>query len=125
MRKRKRALLSILVEDDGPFDGPIYCPRCKGHGCRPVSVRVMPGGDVGGTVTIRADGISVDKTKKRLGVEARIAVTFDCPKGHVWELEFLYCRGETLGGLSCPSMPKHGELPVIGRDGDHNSPRAA
>jgi hypothetical protein len=116
MGKRKRALLSILSEDDASFCGPLYCPRCGGRQVHPISVTVNPAGCASGQVEVKSDGIHLDKTARRIGISVRIVVTFGCDSGHVWAVDFVYARGETNAGLLYPSQPKPGEYEIIGAE---------
>ena len=115
MRRRKRALLSILMMDDGPIDGPLYCPCCGGSNVHPISVTMNPPGDMKGELTVKADGLHIDKRKKRFGIGVKIIITFGCKGGHVWAIDFGYCRGQTLAGLLHPSEPVVGEYEILGR----------
>ena len=117
MVKRRRALLSVIVEDDGPFWGTLLCPRCKGKRVHPISVSVNPAGDAIATVTIKADGIHIDKTTKRMGNSTGIRLTFGCSNGHTFAVSFDYMPSvlETSAGHLHPSEPKVGEYEILGR----------
>lgn len=113
MSRRKRSLLSILAEDDGPFCGPLYCPRCGAKRVHPISVSVNPAGEYAGKATIKASGLHLDRTARPLGISTRIVLTFGCEPGHVWAVDFTYARGETDAGLLHPSDPKPGDYRVL------------
>lgn len=117
MTKRRRALVTVVVEEDGPFEGTLICPRCKGKHVHPISVTVNPAGEATGAVAVKADGIHLDQTKLRMGNTTRIRLVFGCASGHNFELSFDYIPNvlETWGGILHPDEPKPGEYEILGR----------
>jgi hypothetical protein len=111
-------VMVIDLEEGGPIDGPMRCPRCKSTWVHPISVSVNPPGEHAGEVKIDAQGLHIDTTVKRLGIATQITLTFGCESGHTFAIKLVYRRGETWAGILHPPEPKVGHYRILGREGD-------
>jgi len=77
-------------------EAKVTCPVCGFDYVHPISVRCVPAGAAGGSITVTAHGIHRDRRDSVDGRGVVIELGFSCEGGHIFTQGFTFHKGQTF-----------------------------
>lgn len=92
------SVIPISRDDSRPA---LLCPVCGTDYVHPVGVAVLPAGALRAEVTVRADGLHIDRPVAPVGRGVLIRLMFQCESRHAFTYHLHWHKGQTyLSGVS-------------------------